>query len=350
VSKRRTSSSIRVSDRRRRAKPPQTKPPQESSKPETTQRWRKTAVWTSGVGTVVIAGVLTGVLVNVLTPSVQRLTAPVGPDVAATTPTSAPRVTSASKPRSESTPSPTPTTLPLSVVSEDPLNLDDLGVWAFPNKIPFSSSQQASVDELMRQALTNIYLIPHLANYFYALGGYATNADTQLVLQNDSDRPVSILDMRVIKTCGPPLSGTLFYAAGQAGDYDVGIGFNLDSTDTDAEFAQGWDTATWQPDYFESKIISFAPGEQRVLNIKAVTNEHSCIFSYQATVLDGKTKFYQTINDDGAPFRLNAITETRSSAPFSSYAAMYIGGPFTMGHYHGDYIKVDPKTYNGAGR
>ncbi|HET9967955.1 MAG TPA: hypothetical protein VFQ68_06930 [Streptosporangiaceae bacterium] len=147
----------------------------------------------------------------------------------------------------------------MSVVSEDPLNLDDLGVWAFPNKIPFSPSQHARADALMHQALTNINLIPHLANYFYALGGYAINADTQLVLQNDSDQPVSILDMRVIKNCGPPLYGTLFYAAGQANDFDVGIGFNLDSTDTDAEFAKGWNTSSWEPDYFESKIISFKP-------------------------------------------------------------------------------------------
>lgn len=331
-------------------KTPPAKVPPETNESETTRWWRKPIVWAGGVGTVVVAGVLTGVLINVLTPPVQRLTGPVGPAVAPTEPTVATKANSAGKRHGQFKPSVTSPTKPLSVVSEDPLNLDELGVWVFPDKITLSPSQHARVNMLMRQALVNVYLIPNLANYFYSLGGYAISADTQVVLQDDSNQPASILDMRVIKNCGSPLSGTLFDSPGQSGDDDVRIGFNLDSANTDAEFARGWNTAIWKPNYFESRTISFSPGEQRVLNIRAVTERHSCTFSYRATVLKGKTKFYQTIDDDGQPFRLSAIVYGRSSTLFARYASLYIGGVMSMIHYHGDYVKENPRTYNGGPR
>jgi len=40
------------------------------------------------------------------------------------------------------------------------------------------------------------------------------------------------------------LTGTLFDAPPQGSDDDVRLGFDLDSADTDAEAAEGWDTAS----------------------------------------------------------------------------------------------------------
>ena len=316
--------------------------PEKSSKPGTTPWWHKPIVWAGGVGTLVAAGVLTGVLVNVLTPPAQKLAESAEPTVTLTPLNAAPRATSVSKRHNNPKPTPTPTTPPLSVVSEDPLNLDDLGVWTFPDKIPFSSSQLAEANMLLHRALVNITVITRLGNYFYSLGGYAINTETQLVIQNNSDQPVSILDLRVIKNCGPPLSGTFFDSPGQASGMDIRIGFNLDSTDTDAEFANAGPASTWKPGYFESRYITFRPGEQRVLNIQAATTKHACNFSYQATVLEGKTKFYQTIDDDGHPFRVSAFS------PCSHYASIYIGGALSMLHHHGRFVKKDPKTFRGC--
>ena len=284
-----------------------------------------------------------GVLINVLTPPAQKLIASAGPTVTATPPNNATKAASASLRRGKATPSPTPTTPPLSVVSEDPLNLDYMGVWAFPDKIQLPPVQLAHLNSL--QSVTA------RAGYFYSLGGYAMNADTQLVLQNDSNRPVSILDLRVIKECGPPLTGTLFTAPPQANDNDVRIGFNLDSADTDAESATGWDASAWSPDYFENNYISFMPGQQQVLNIRAVADSHSCTFTYQATVLEDRTKFYQTIDDEGKPFRVTSLVEGNSKNSFARYAALYVGGVYTdwPTHYHGEYVKEDPKTYNPPG-
>jgi hypothetical protein len=45
--------------------------------------------------------------------------------------------------------------------------------------------------------------------------------------------------MNVVKSCQRPLVGTLFFGAGGAEDATVGIGFNLDSSNTDAETARG---------------------------------------------------------------------------------------------------------------
>ena len=293
-----------------------------------------------------VAGVLTGVLVNVLTPPAQRLTGSAGPTVTLAPLSVVPKATSASKRhrKPKPSPSPTPTAPPLSVASEDPLNMDDLGVWTFPNKIPFDSSQLAHANALFHTSITG------MASYFYSLGGYAINADTQLVLQNDSSQPVSILDMRVIKNCGAPLNGTLFYSPNAGADDDVRLGFNLDSADTDAESAKGWDPHAWKPDYFESKHISFRPGEQRVLNIRAITAKHACTFNYQATVLEGKAKFYQTFDDAGQPFRVSALMNKLLpyvNVNFARYAALYIGGVAApTGDSNDDYVKVKPKSYH----
>ena len=340
VSRRRTSPSNRRSALpANRKQPPRAKGSGNPSEPEATRWWRKPAVWAGGVATVVVAGVL----VNVLTPPAQRLTASAEPTVTVTTPNDATKEASASKGPGKPTPNTTPKTPPLSVVSEDPLNLDYLGIWAFPGQISLTSGQLTH--------LNSLHSVTDRANYFYSLGGYAMNADTQLVLQNDSNQPVSILDLRVIKKCGPPLTGTLFDAPPQEGNWDVRIGFNLDSADSDAESATGWDTGAWKPDYFEDKYISFRPGQQQVLNIRAVADRHACIFSYQATVLEGKTKFYQTINDEGQPFRVTSLVEHGSRNSFDRYAALYVGGVYTEWptHHHGEYVKENPKTYNYQG-
>lgn len=334
----------RPGQRASRGKPLRAQLPEKSDESESPQWWHKPIVWAGGVGTVVVAGVL----VNVLTPPAQRLAVSAQPAVTAMPLITVRGAASASKRHGRPKPSPAPTTPPLSVVSEDPLSLDDLGVWAFPSKISLSPSQLAYINALQRQTMVNVNLITRVADYFYALGGYGISADTQIVLQNNSNQPVSILDLRVIKNCEAPLSGTLFDSPPQSSDSEIRIGFNLDSGDTDAESAKGWDTSIWKPDYFESKYISFRPGEQRVLNIRAVTARHACTFSYQATVLEGKKKFYQTIDDDGHPFRVNAIVGGRPNAPCARYASLYVGGALTMLHRHGGFVQKNPKTDNAC--
>jgi hypothetical protein len=336
VSKRRT----RPANQPKTASPNQHRTPS-TSEPEKTPFWRRPMVWLGGVATVVVAGVL----INVLTPPAQRLTSSPEPMVTVVPLNVIPQMTPESKRRgSKHRASPTPISPPLSVASEDPLNLDDLGVWFFPGKLVLSPSELAHANSLGHENDS----MASFANYFYSLGGYAQNADTQLVLQNDSNQPVKILDLRVVKNCQPPLTGTLIWGPNVGGDGDVRIGFNLDLADTDAESATGWNTTAWKPNYFENYNISFGPGEQRVLNIRAVSSKLACTFRYRATVLEGKMKFYQTIDDGGQPFRVSAFVagfHPFYHIKFSDYAALYIGGVASPPDDHGSFVRVNPKKY-----
>jgi hypothetical protein len=146
--------------------------------------------------------------------------------------------------------------------------------------------------------------------------------------------------MNVIKNCQPPLTGTLFFGAGGAVDSTVGLGFNLDSTDTEAELAQGTDVSQWQPDYFTKYTISIQPGAQQVFDLWASTTKYACTYEYQAIVLDGSRKVSQIIEDGNEPFRATAL---KVQPPFwsAAYKAVYLGGPGTK---TGAFIRVNPKT------
>jgi hypothetical protein len=70
-----------------------------------------------------------------------------------------------------------------------------------------------------------------------------------------------VIDMNVIKYCGAPLSGTLFYNPNQGADQYIRLGFNLDSTDTEAEYAMGWGRTAGNPIIFLTILflLSLAP-------------------------------------------------------------------------------------------
>jgi hypothetical protein len=182
---------------------------------------------------------------------------------------------------------------------------------------------------------------PAFTQWFYSHGAFeAGGTSTQLVVQNNRSHPIRIIDMNVIKNCQSPLTGTMFFGAGGAVDDTVGLGFNLDSSDTDAERAQGTGVGQWQPDYFAKYTISIQPGEQQVFDLWAVTSKHACSYRYQATVLDGERKVNQVIGDGHEPFRATAlILGTRSWS--ADYKAVYLGGAGTK---TGAFIRVDPVT------
>ena len=126
--------------------------------------------------------------------------------------------------------------------------------------------------------------------------------------------------MNVIKSCGAPLTGTLFFGAGGAIDSTVGIGFNLDSSDTEAEQAEGEDYTSWKPDYFARYTISLQAGQQQVFDLYASTWKHSCTFQYQMMILDGDRTVNELIGNGSTPFRVTALA-----------GAGVTGGPMACG-------------------
>lgn len=96
--------------------------------------WRRSTLWAGGLG----AAVTTGVLINVLTTQAQRVAQSPVPG-----PASSGMITPHAVPSSRvsARPSPTPSGPPLTVVSEDPLNIGQMIVWVFPNKYLPSTGQ-----------------------------------------------------------------------------------------------------------------------------------------------------------------------------------------------------------------
>jgi len=151
--------------------------------------------------------------------------------------------------------------------------------------------------------------------------------------------------MNVIKNCRAPLTGTLFYAPGQAAVEAVQMGFDLDAADTAAKFVNRVPTVSPSaPDYFSKYTIVIKPGAQQVLNIRTVTARYACTFRYNAIILDGDRKLQQQIGDGKQPFRISALA-TRAQQPyFSRYAVAYMGGVQSTGGI-GGYVRVNPKKY-----
>jgi hypothetical protein len=240
-------------------------------------------------------------------------------------------------------PSP-PSGAPLAILSEDPISPVLDTDWVLPGKVVLGNSQIDLLDSLVRAG--SDAAMTRYVQWFSSRGGYKTGQiGSQVVLKNDRGYPIRIIGMNVAKECGPPIRGTVFMASGGAEDKVVGLGFSLDSADTDAETAQGMGPEDWKPDYFSSYTISIGPGAQQVLNLFAFSGKGACAFRYQATILDGDKKVTQLIGDGANPFRVTAVAVPYNGGPpFSNYQVAYIGGAVTRG---GAFERVDPRGWLG---
>ena len=285
--------------------------------------WRKPLVWFGGV----VTAVLVGVLINVLTSQAQEFV-----------PSTPGRSSSPAHIRAkDDLKSP-----PLRILSEEPLNLDDLGKWIFPNKRIFDGAE-------LRRLSAGLLGKPGgggmegIANLLSPMGGYAPSVDTQIVVKNTRSHPVRIIDMSVVKNCQTPFTGTIVYAQPQGAQLSVQMGFDLDSADPTATAIQAEGDSIGGPEYFSRYTVEIKPEAQQVLDIYALTKKQSCVFRYRATILDGSRKVYQTIGDGKQPFRVSA------QLPLSRYSVVYVGGvPNNQGGVD-PYQRVNPHNpYAGS--
>lgn len=304
--------------------------------------WQKRKVWLASSGTVIVTGVATGVGINLLTAQAQRIGAPPAPTYTLAPPPHSP-VSQQGGRKPPHSPSNIQTGPPLTVVSEDPINAGDHQLWSFPDAQSIGLAQITKVNHLVSSMTDSDAISSFLSIYqiFSSHGGYQPNTDTQLVVQNDRRHVVRIINLRVVKDCTRPVTGELIYSPSAGSDNDIRLGFDLDSDDTEAETAQGWDTFSWKPDYFANHTVSIPPGDQQVFNIRTVVTKYACTFRFQAEVLDGKKKSFQLISNGDQPFRASAKAKS-----FSDYGTIYAGGVASPA---GDdtYQRVDPKTYTG---
>lgn len=300
--------------------------------------WRKPVVWLGGAATTVATGVVTSLLVNVLGAQTQQAVAQ--PSSSPTAPTSTPSHVFQASPRRTTSPSPSPSSgPPLTVVSEDPINLDDAGVWVFPGKVLLTPSELKTLNASLGGMVG-----PSSMNLLFSLGAYQAYPDTQLVVQNNRAQEIRVLNINVVKSCQAPLTGTLIYSPNAGGDPSIQLGFDLDSADTEAE--TGEDGSAQKPDYFAGHTVSIQPGAQQVFSIITATSKQSCSFRFLFSLLVGSQKAYQLIGDGSQPFRISALIETKYNGPvFSAYKMMYAGGVASPPNDHDRFVRVDPKTY-----
>lgn len=306
--------------------------------------WHNHKVWLAGALGTVVTGVVTGVSVNVSNNelSVHNIAAPPALTPPSSIKTSAPSPVSS---HSSHTSRSANIVAPLTVVSEDPdpINLDHAGVWVFPRKVIFTPSQLKTLNTYPPGMAT-----PPFMNLLFSLGGYQVNVDTQLVVQNNQAQEIRILDMNIVKSCQAPLTGTLIYSPDAGADPSTQLGFDLDSTDTEAETGvTGIEAIVRKPDYFVGHTISIQPRAQQVFDIVTVTSKHSCSFRFRLTLLVGSKKTYQIIGDGSQPFRISAtVGAMNSRTPFAAYTAVYAGGVASPTG-NDRFVLVNPKTYKG---
>lgn len=224
---------------------------------------------------------------------------------------------------------------PLTIMSEEPVGEDTNDVWSFPNQVVLTDGQLHHLNQIFLSYVS----ARQVPNYLYSLGGYqASPVETQVVLKNNRGYGIRIIDVHVVKSCSGPLAGTLIYAQGQGADSNIGLGFNLDSNETDAKPEQGGEISS-ASSYFAGHTVSIKSGASQGFTLVALAKLHSCEFEYVFTVLNGRKKTYQAILDGTRPFRISALQ------PLTDYSVAYAGGPNSPDHQREKFVRVNPRTY-----
>lgn len=166
-------------------------------------------------------------------------------------------------------------------------------------------------------------------------------SSVQVVLQGNRSHQVRITQMRALRHCEAPATGTIFDSPPAGSDTTIKVGFDLDSSDPTAQYQS--DTGEWLPGYFGNYTVSMNQGEQVVLHILSRTTTHYCEFRLGLDVLDGDTTVTQTIDNAGEPFTVSALLVQNGELVLSEYQAVYFGGVIDPSPTDA-WVREDPKT------
>lgn len=340
----------RSNQRSRAASKPKPEPGEGTQKPS---KYKKPALWLGGVATVALAGVLT----NVLTSQAQRIVpGPPAPALTFTAPKIGPAAHShpakSHSPRPDPSPSPTDTGPPVIVESAGPMqNWQDYS-FVFQHEFPLSTSQLAAMNKAVAPS-PSAY-----SEWFDKNGAAVANQGLiSVTIAGNSDAPVTVSDMEVVKQCQAPLSGgTLFFSpTGGAGPFPVPqVYFDLDSAMTVGQY-RGVPGPPGRPtdggNFFAKKAINLSFHEPATLSIYVTTYHQFCQFTFQMHIATIHGPVTEDITNNGGPFQITADGEnglgSNDQVPFDSYASVFaIRNGKTFGH--SKFVPVDPHTYHGA--
>jgi hypothetical protein len=317
--------------------------------------------WLKGVATSVLAGVLVGIITYgypAMVHAAGRLFSSSPPEGA-----QAPRGGKSGAPSTPSSGGGNPAgqhqtpICSLEMVSEDPLDSWEVHAWTFPTGFTPKAYQIAQINEADNN--------PDLINrYLYDDGGYAPFTDTQLIVQDTCSRPMIIIDIQALKSCQPPLDGTIF--AGQSelsepssvnegtsagsGVDSTQIGFDLDSNDPEAMLANGWNVNQWTQEYAAGSPATIQGDGTYTFDIRAIALHTACRFWIQVTYLYKGKAHTKIFGDDGLPFRVSAllpgVLEPKKPAnhPYAGYGMLYVGWSASPWP-DGTWVRESPKTW-----
>lgn len=217
---------------------------------------------------------------------------------------------------------------PLQLMSEDPLDDWEVGVWVFPRGFPPSPGQAGQISSDYQSA-------PAVDRDLYDDGAYSLFVYTKLVLRNELHRSLQILNIQARSSCtDAPLDGAVFDGEGQSSgsalpDSGSALGFNFASGNPNAVVAPGWDVSQWRQEYVDGSPITIPAGGTYGLNIKAVAPGKACKFWIRVTVVSDEGVIRQTFGDDGQPFRVSGalpgLQRKAADHPFAGYNRLYLG-------------------------
>jgi hypothetical protein len=285
-----------------------------TKRPKYPKKWRKSrpkrwwnrpgAKW---AGTAIVAPVLVGVLVWLI----QR---PFAPSASPTT-TASPRVSASASKQPEG-----PSVVVDLVLLERPSSAP---TWIFPNAIRLSDGELGRLNSMSHYSDEQ--------DPWFRRKGAVDPIDTniKIVAHGNRDRPVRIVDMKVVPRCSAPLMGTLFESPTAGSEESVRLGFDLDEEDPRARTIVN--KSQWEGDYFQRKTISLKRDEEITFQVLARTLKHYCEFSLVLEILDRGTLVRQAIDDHGKPFKVSALrtSSDKYGSPVTDYAAyqeVYVGG------------------------
>jgi hypothetical protein len=221
--------------------------------------------------------------------------------------------------------------LPVQIEGVSDLNNDPENTRALATGVRLSAQQLADI--------TSKYLNGSAQNYLpSSLDPVPTQAAyTDVTLKGNEVNTVTITGLRVVKQCGPPLSGTLFFSPGQAEDNTIRVGFDLDSSVSYAQVVS--DGSIGGGDFFAQHVVTLAPGEVQTFELYLKTDQHDCRFTFQMSVATPTGTILEKIDDNGKPYELTGMLNT------SAYQDLYLGGSANADGTSG-WVQSDPKTYH----
>lgn len=200
------------------------------------------------------------------------------------------------------------------------------------------------IHHLTATQLAGLSLSPSAFNKFIeknhgAAADGAGRALVQLTLRGNRSYPVLITGMKILKQCGPPMRGTLFYSPPAGEVSNAMIGFDLDSPTPQADTVTitGSDGKLGSSYFLSRHITLNGVQDTQVASIEATT-AGSCSFRLVLQVLDKSQTINETVNDStaigaGPPFRITRMITRPSLEPpelgdpnFTAYGLTYVGG------------------------